>query len=351
MGLVDAGFEQTTGSSSRGSPRPWSAPLGCDRPLWPTPESRGNATPAFGEDAECVRIAGTFVVRESEGVATYARSGVQPPSPYELRRRRHRLSLRMRQRRTRSGGSDQPLDVSEIHVLDDLPVVQPRLAGVGTPSSAVFSRPAVRHRFSSVAEHFDIGTDIDLADDQRVNLGCSPGDGYESDRICMSVPGVRIAPGDPDYWHGPFGALLHRRNLRLTVTRSRLVGRSSSLASRTLSRRCLPSEPACRIRRRRLCRRRTRRSGMPSPGSSQGRHAIDSWGMPKTACEREPNGFTFNSVLNAVTWVVVTTLPGSTPPRDWNVALTRHHALCRARVRSGPVLIPTNLFSCQPEGS
>ncbi len=57
-------------------------------------------------------------------------------------------------------------------------------------------------------EHFDIGTNVAVPASDRVNLGCSPGDGYETRPYLYVGPWSADRPGDPAYWNAPFGAVL-----------------------------------------------------------------------------------------------------------------------------------------------
>lgn len=63
-------------------------------------------------------------------------------------------------------------------------------------------------------EHFDVGAVVDGGGRGAINVGCSPGDGYEPDPYLYVAP-WEIAGLDDPFWNAPFGAL---------VTRSELAG-------------------------------------------------------------------------------------------------------------------------------
>jgi hypothetical protein len=55
-------------------------------------------------------------------------------------------------------------------------------------------------------EHFDVGTDVGLSTGERINLGFSPGDDYESEPYVYVGPWGTERPGDRAFWNAPFGA-------------------------------------------------------------------------------------------------------------------------------------------------
>jgi len=57
-------------------------------------------------------------------------------------------------------------------------------------------------------EHFDVGIDVAARPDVRVNLGGSPGDGFEERPYVYVGPWTDDRPGDPTFWNAPFGAVL-----------------------------------------------------------------------------------------------------------------------------------------------
>ena len=56
-------------------------------------------------------------------------------------------------------------------------------------------------------EHFDLGCTVGRGD-ARLNLGASPGDGYEPTPYLYVGPWSAARPGAPAYWNAPFGAIL-----------------------------------------------------------------------------------------------------------------------------------------------
>jgi hypothetical protein len=57
-------------------------------------------------------------------------------------------------------------------------------------------------------EHFDLGTDVEVAPGRRCNLGASPGDATFPDPYLYVGPWGAERPGDSGYWNAPFGAVL-----------------------------------------------------------------------------------------------------------------------------------------------
>jgi hypothetical protein len=167
----------------------------------------GIATPTFGDDAECVRIAGPLLVRESGGLVTSILicgstlrtlakfAGTNLDSPFNCGEEAPEV-----------GDPDETLNVVEEHLQDILRWydvgwrVLDRVLG-DLPSASVPSQ------LQLWPEHFDIGTDVGLPDEQRVNLGCSPGDRYQSEPYLYVGPWGPERPGDPKYWNAPFGAI------------------------------------------------------------------------------------------------------------------------------------------------
>jgi hypothetical protein len=59
-------------------------------------------------------------------------------------------------------------------------------------------------------EHFDAGTNVGVPGGARVNVGFSPGDGFEAEPYAYVGPWNPQRPGDATYWNAPFGAMLRR---------------------------------------------------------------------------------------------------------------------------------------------
>lgn len=72
-------------------------------------------------------------------------------------------------------------------------------------------------RVSGVArvwpEHFDLGTDVEVAPGRRCNLGASPGDESHPDPYLYVGPWGDERPGPDGYWNAPFGAVLGYRDI------------------------------------------------------------------------------------------------------------------------------------------
>lgn len=62
-------------------------------------------------------------------------------------------------------------------------------------------------------EHFDAGTNLVLANGERVNLGFSPGDATCDEPYAYVGPWSSARGGDPAFWNASFGAVLRRSEL------------------------------------------------------------------------------------------------------------------------------------------
>jgi hypothetical protein len=62
-------------------------------------------------------------------------------------------------------------------------------------------------------EHFDAATNVAIASGERVNLGFSPGDGYDPEPYLYVGPWSAERRGDPAFWNAPFGAVLSAADL------------------------------------------------------------------------------------------------------------------------------------------
>jgi hypothetical protein len=173
----------------------------------------GMATPAFGDDVEVVRTSGRHVVVE--------RGGAVLASPVTTLAAAAQLA-----------GVDLTLDFA---VGDDTPaMVEPdaplavddaaarALAGwwaFGTTvlDEVVASGPGVTAPTSAQLwpEHLDVGCTVTVTGGERVNLGVSPGDGYEPLPYLYVGPWSDARPGDPSFWNAPFGAVLRHADLAL----------------------------------------------------------------------------------------------------------------------------------------
>jgi hypothetical protein len=174
----------------------------------------GIATPAFGDAPEAIRIAGVTLIHETGGssrridvngstlseLAVFV--GAHLDEPFDCGADAPPL-----------GPVDTPFDVDvtaarEIAdwfslawlVLDDVVASLPRQSGVATTQLW--------------PEHFDAATTVTLAPAQPVNLGFSPGDGFESEPYVYVGPWDPERPGDPSFWNVPFGAMRRRAEVQ-----------------------------------------------------------------------------------------------------------------------------------------
>jgi hypothetical protein len=166
----------------------------------------GIVTPSFGDDPETIRIAGTTLVREVSGLGTRlsingstlaqlaAFVDVDLDEPFDSGPDTPPV-----------GPVDVPFDLAvdpltqitdwlalAWHVLDEVAAAQPGQAEVAT--------------IQLWPEHFDAATTVTLPSAQPVNLGFSPGDGYESEPYVYVGPSSPARPGAPGFWNAPFGA-------------------------------------------------------------------------------------------------------------------------------------------------
>jgi hypothetical protein len=63
-------------------------------------------------------------------------------------------------------------------------------------------------------EHLDAATNVGVGKgEERVNLGFSPGDSFETGAYAYVGPWSSARGGDADYWNAPFGAVLRAAEL------------------------------------------------------------------------------------------------------------------------------------------
>jgi hypothetical protein len=172
----------------------------------------GIGTPAFGPAGEVLRIAGTVLVREQEGEATFLElAGASLASAAAFAGQDLALPF--------SAGSDSPalgdpgaplaIDAAASAVLQGWwafgwQVLDAVSAGAGG-AAAVQLWP----------EHFDAGTVVAVGPGERdrCNLGASPGDGFCDEPYLYAGPWGDRRPGGPALWNAPFGAVLRRSEL------------------------------------------------------------------------------------------------------------------------------------------
>lgn len=173
----------------------------------------GIATPAFGDAPEVVRVAGLTLVREVGADSTRipingstlgdlaAFAQVDLSRPFDFGRDAPPV-----------GDTDTPYELDRVgvgaiadwfalgwQVLDD---VLSSVAGDSTGST-----------IQLWPEHFDAATTATLSSQARVNLGFSPGDGFEPEPYAYVGPWDDFRPGDAGFWNAPFGAAIRHSDL------------------------------------------------------------------------------------------------------------------------------------------
>ncbi len=167
----------------------------------------GIATPAFGEGPEVVRISGGTLFREVAGECR--RAGIEGATLEGLAALVDadlRIPFDCGADGPPLGRTDLPLEWPEgavrtildwfglgWRVLDTVVASQP----VGVTSATIQLWP----------EHFDAATTLTFPTGAKVNLGVSPGDGYEPEPYVYVGPWSDARPGDAAFWNAPFGAL------------------------------------------------------------------------------------------------------------------------------------------------
>ncbi|MEY2454121.1 MAG: hypothetical protein QOD92_3695 [Acidimicrobiaceae bacterium] len=169
----------------------------------------GFGTPAFGEGVEVLRVTEALLVRERDGHASAtplngatlaglaAFAGADLSTPFRAGDDSPAL-----------GNADEPLaiDANAASELADWWHLGWRMmdtAGAdATDAMAIQLWP----------EHFDAGTSVAVGagENDRCNLGASPGDSYSDEPYLYVGPWTDDRPGDASYWNAPFGAVVRR---------------------------------------------------------------------------------------------------------------------------------------------
>jgi hypothetical protein len=172
----------------------------------------GFATPAFGDDVEVLRVTGAVLVRERGGraritpldgatltdLATFA--GVDLEAPF-------------------SAGADSPPvgdRAAPIAIDAEAAMVLAEWWHMGWRAmDAAVADADDPMAIQLWPEHFDAGTSVAVGagDDDRCNLGASPGDSYSEEPYLYVGPWSAARPGDVSYWNAPFGAVLRRSEM------------------------------------------------------------------------------------------------------------------------------------------
>jgi hypothetical protein len=172
----------------------------------------GFGTPAFGDAVEVLRVAGVVLVRERDGHASAtpldgatladlaAFVGTDLRAPFE------------------AGRDAAPLgDPDERLVIDaDAATVLADWWHLGWRALDAATTDAVDPMAIQLwPEHFDAGTSvaIDTGENDRCNLGASPGDSFNDAPYLYVGPWTEDRPGDASYWNAPFGAVIARSTL------------------------------------------------------------------------------------------------------------------------------------------
>ncbi len=174
----------------------------------------GIATPAFGDDIETVRLSGLSLVREVGAAMT-----VLTLNGSTLRRLGSFVDVNLDEPFSVGadtpalGDLDTPLDLDPATVtaiadwfaltwraLDDVLVSLPDDAEATT--------------IQLWPEHFDAATTVTVPRADPVNLGFSPGDGFEAEPYVYVGPSSAERPGDPGFWNVPFGAMRRRSEVQ-----------------------------------------------------------------------------------------------------------------------------------------
>lgn len=171
----------------------------------------GIASPAAGLEHETLRISGTRLIRESTGLgalttslvldgATLAEAaaliGVDLSEPFVA-------------------GHDTPpvgdptaplaIDAAAAEALAAWFAFAWRVLDAAVAGLGEAAEPSVVQLWP---EHFDAAIDVAASPGRRVNLGASPGDGYNAEPYLYVGPWDAERPGDAEYWNAPFGAVL-----------------------------------------------------------------------------------------------------------------------------------------------
>jgi hypothetical protein len=170
----------------------------------------GFGTPAFGPDAEVVRVDGALLVREVAGDSKVTTA--VPLAGSSLRELAAVAGVDLGA--DFSAGEDTPpvgdvdeslaVETSSVELLGEWYSLAWRALDVVVGALGASAAPSVIQLWP---EHFDVAIDVAVAPGRRVNLGASPGDSYSDE------PYVYVGPWDRDgltgdYWNAPFGAAL-----------------------------------------------------------------------------------------------------------------------------------------------
>jgi hypothetical protein len=185
----------------------------------------GFGTPAFGDGPEVVRVASTNLVREQAGDA------VSVPMGGATLGELARFCTADLSTDFSVGGETPALPDTGLPLRIDPATVDTLARWYGlawTVLDHVTGGLPVGARTTTIQlwpEHFDAATTVAVPAGERVNLGFSPGDGYEPEPYAYLGPWGSERPGDAGFWNAPFGAVLRVAEL----------GRGSDAAERCVA--------------------------------------------------------------------------------------------------------------------
>lgn len=176
----------------------------------------GIGTPACGPEHETLRITGTRLVRERTGADASTTSLDLVDATLADAARLAEVDLT----RPFEAGHDTPalgdptaplgLDPDAARALADWLAVGWTVLDTTVASLGAVAEPSVLQLWP---EHFDAGIDVAAAPGRRVNLGASPGDGFNAEPYLYIGPWDADRPVDRTFWNAPFGAVLTYRQL------------------------------------------------------------------------------------------------------------------------------------------
>lgn len=173
----------------------------------------GFATPAFGENAEVLRVDRGFLLIDSTAGTAYAPiTGSSLTQLAQFAGCNLATDFSAGEEMPSVGDPDEPikLGLESSSVIAAWYHVGWQMIDATVTGRPPQSQPATLQLWP---EHFDAGTHVGLSNGQRVNLGVSPGDSYSNEPYLYVGPFNDDRPGDPSFWNASFGAALGRTEL------------------------------------------------------------------------------------------------------------------------------------------
>jgi hypothetical protein len=171
------------------------------------PAPGGLATPAFG-DGEVVRVSGGVLVVERAG-------GTRAEPLTTLGRAAELVGVDLAEEFS-AGPETPPLPDPGAPLGVDEAVTRSLGAWWGFGADVMDEVVATTRDVSGSSaaqlwpEHFDHACTLVVRGEVQLNVGASPGDGFEPSPYLYVGPWGPDRPGDPAYWNAPFGAVLRR---------------------------------------------------------------------------------------------------------------------------------------------